>query len=427
LIFSSLDGTIRREYTWLRGTPLAWQALQGDDQIYLVWRTAEEELWVALLSLQGEQLTAPIPLGSAVTSFAAAQRANGQVIVAWITGRRLLVRWVDHQGRPLPETDLEQPADDLALGINDQGTPLISWREGSNLGIGIIDLEKGSWLSRQAVTTFQLPADGWLADMNILSAGEEWFVIWGISRTEQPDTADYQGIMFSDATIQQPESFAITVPGANGLRWAVAQGNHLLLAGRLAEDWQPIKISFGTSGMEPFELIDGIPITGSPAGFQGEHVAWVSLDNLAQPRLYVTTQDKRFGKLLYPAEDHDWREAIQRGIKNSPYGLLWLILPIIGAVVLRGQWYVLPATTAIYWLGKWLIPLGMFRAYPPALYDVDLVSPFVISLITLFLITRLATLTAYVSWGKTPDSIRHAAYFLTDAFLTCVIFGASVK
>jgi len=430
LVYSSLDGATTHRYDWLRGIPLQWSAHTTEDQIYLTWRTPEGVLWGAILSPNGEQQSAPIEYATVGADFfQSTLLPNGLLGVAWRDERSLYLRTVQRGGQSLPPVRLAQNVDDFSLTPINGNTLFIAWRDGAKLFLGEVPLDE-NWQALpltevQPIPEFSLAADAWLASLVVFHNDAQRLIVWGIGNATHPSTETFGGVWLPLQSRAAPQFFTLLLPNNPPLRWAGAgDDGRLVLAARLGANWQPVRVEFGATGAASLQMVDGAAQTGGAAAFKGDHFAWVTLNPLGEPLLYATTLDPRFGVLPAPSTPTDWQATLRRGLGRSPYLLLWLILPVVVAWLLRGRSLVLPAVVAAYWLSKLILPLGVFASYPTLL---GRGSPFLAAWVALFLISRVAAMVAYIGWGNTPATIRHAAYFLTDAALTFAIFGAAVE
>lgn len=433
LIFSDLAGKVRRRYDWLRGVPLRWLADQSPTQIYLTWQTSEGVLWVALLNPEGEQLTAPIEVANHAEDFKTVLLDDGRLICLFIENGTLLLRPIDPKGRPMPSLVLETGVKSVAAAAHNNQLYL-AWQTGNTLFAGRLTLDQAAAAptiqDRLPITDFALPAYGWLSSLLVLlPSDQQEIILWGFGTAAQPDTETYQGVMLPAQNAAAPQFFTLARPHAPLLRWAQTdqENRQVTLAAHIGGEWQAAFLNFDANGVQGYQLINGAAVTGSPIGMRGMTLSWVTLDSQAQPRLYVTTLDPRFGQSPPTEEPPHWREEVRKGIANSPYLVLWLIAPLTVGLFGRRHPYRLPLTTAAYWLGKGLIPLGLFSAYPLALQSLGIASPFFLSGSTLAGITFAAALVAVIGWERTPLPVRYAAYWLTDAFLTFAIFGGRVE
>ena len=432
LVYSHLDRSQTRRYDWLRGLPLRWQAQHSETEIFLSWLTESETLWTAILSAEGEQITAPIEIASQnVSDFQTVITEQDALVVFWTADDALGMRLVDRRG-PRLVNNLLPDVKHFAVRKTSGQHLQIAWVNGEGvLQLGEIDL-KGDLLTEAITNTttlnaFSLPllGEGWLSSLELLTVEDTSIVIWGITAAQQPDQERYS---LATITPGSTEYASLSLGDDVSLRWARSHSTRpqLAIAANIGNQWQPTLITFDTHGAFNVQTVEGAEVTASSIAAYDEHIAWVTLDSLAAPQLYVTTLDERYGNVQTATRDVAWQTAIQEGLATGYLAILWLILPIGLFLRLGGEMKVFAGAQLAYWLAKTVLPLGVFSMYPLALDGLGIASPFVLTSLALLAINACAALIAYTSLDKIPITLKHATYFLTDALLTFAIFAYGV-
>jgi hypothetical protein len=431
LVYSHLSGSPQFRHDWLRGIPSQWQAWASSEAIHLVWLDIFGQLWSALLTSEGEQITAPIEIATdEVAQFDIVPLRGERLGVFWRADDTLRARIISTDGRPLSTQFLQNGISTFAItGVS--GEIYLTWREANLIMAAEITLSDDLTLvpdaNQRQITQLDLAPDAWLSSLDILLAEGFPVVMWGVTQSAAPDRASYEGLVLTNPEESSGNPFSLTLPDADGLRWASIDRNQIALAARIEGNWQPVVVEMSSQGPQGFQVIDGPPVTGSPIGFLGDHFAWVTVDTQGQPEIYATTLDANFGALALPDDVLTWREAIHRGLRASPRLIFWLMAPIFVLIYRRHWWYALPLATGFYWAGKLLIQFGLFTQYPTALDGIGVRSGFLTASLALLGIQSVALTVGFVGWGRTPALIRYFTYFLTDAVLTYAIFSASVE
>ncbi len=389
-------------YDWLHGNPVQWSVHLSDDQLYLVWRTEDNRLWVALLTPDGEQLTAPIPVASEnVSDFRAAFYENDLFIV-WQADQQLNMSRIDRAGRPRPAVILVERAEKFAFAGN-----TLAWQENNSLYAGEINALE----NRFPISTFSLKPDEILSTLQIVLTDTNRVIVWGVTQVMRPDVEIYAGVTLPADGFADPIPFQIVLPENPPLRWAAVSGQKLLLAAYLDKKWQPVQLAFGENGPTGFQVIEGAEVLASPPSAAGLHVAWATLDKQGLPSLYLTTLDSYLGKSVESPKQV--KNPVWNGLKNSYRMGIWFILPVFAFLLTQR----IDVTLAGYWLNKAIVSFGLFDRQPTYFFP-----PFNNVVYALLIITLLALVVRYIGWPKTP--IAWSSYFLTDALLTFAVFGA---
>ncbi|KAB2902934.1 MAG: hypothetical protein F9K27_15120 [Anaerolineae bacterium] len=399
-------------HDWLRGTLNQWSALFENDQIFLVWRTQDNRLWVALLSAAGEQLTAPILISSEnITDFRTTFIENN-LVVLWQVDRQLKMSFIDGAGRSHPAETLMGSADDFAL----EGKTIV-WRENDRLYVG--ELTVSAVENKTSISAFTLQADESLTNLHILLNETHRIILWGKTQVMRPDVETYTGVLLPKDDFADLTPFQIMLPNNPPLRWATVSGKTLVMAAYLDKKWQPIQIDFGENGPLGFQIVSGAEVLASPPTANGSRVAWATLDEKALPRLYLAALD--IGKRQSEKNTLSAKAAIMQGLKNSYRMLGWLILPLL--ILTAGVKRPNPESLALasYWLSKMILPFGMFDRQPDYFS-----APLNNVLVVLLTVTLIALITAHPGWNIIPVRPRWAIYFLIDSLLTFAILGAAI-
>ena len=181
LTYTRLDASAEYRLDWLRGIPVQWSALESNDQIFLIWRTISQDLWVALLSSEGEQMTAPVEMArESVTDFHAALLNRNALVVAWLEGDSLQIRAVDASGRPHPTIMLQDNVKQFAFTAS-RDAFIAVWQTGDSLFTAPVTFNSDLLVipddNTQTLASFILPPDAWLARLEILQNTEQYPVI----------------------------------------------------------------------------------------------------------------------------------------------------------------------------------------------------------------------------------------------------------
>ena len=431
LIYSHLSGNPQHRHDWLRGIPDRWMAWAAPNAIHMVWRDLFGQLWSAVLTPNGEQITAPIEIATGeVAEFFVIPLRDDRYGIFYRVNDTVSARVVSVDGRPLSAQFVRNGVAQFAVtGAED--TIHMAWREDNQLFAGQISLSANLLLipdeAERLVTRFDLSPDAWVSSLNTLLVDDMPAVMWGISDSATPDRERYEGLILSDSEESSGQPFDLTLPDASGLRWAYIHQNRVTLSARINAAWRPVLVEMSAQGPQGFQVIDGPPATGGPVGFWDDHFAWVTVDTEGQPQIYATTLDATFGELSLPEDALTGRAALREGLRASPRLMLWLLAPIFVLIYRQGWWYAPPLATGLYLAGKWFISYGLFDVYPATLTDVGLRSGFLTGFLGLLAIQMAALGVGYIGWGRTPILVRHFGYFLTDAVLTFAIFGAGVE
>jgi hypothetical protein len=430
LVYQSLDGQVIHRYDWLRGTPIQWQALVSPAHTYLMWRTLEGALWVALLSPTGEQLTAPVVIAEReVEAFTAVLTPQGEISLAWGQGGAWQARPIDSQARPLPSVNITEQADQMTLAVDAAGQVVIFWQSQGDLWQAQLDPTQRPYqlANRRLLGQVSLTEQEWVSSVDATALeGDSMALLWGISHASAPDQARYQGLILSGQT--DPLAFDLTIPDITALRWADLSGDQVALAAKIEGQWRAALLGLGGRGPQGYQLLPGPAVTASPIAYHDQSLAWITLDAAQNPRLVIQTLNPAWGELNYaePARP-GLRNVLEAGLQNAPYGLVWLIAPALLYGLTLGRPYGPSVALGVYWLGKALLAGGLWTTYPPILSAWGLDSGVIGGLALLLAASGLAGLLGTVGWGQTPHPLRHAAYCLTDWLLTCAILGASLQ
>jgi hypothetical protein len=416
LIWQTWEGGQIDRYEWLRGTPLQWEAHPTQDQISLIWRTSDNRLWLALLTPQGEQLTAPVELGGegGVEDFRAWPLANGQTLVLWLEGGSLWQRRADAAARPLIAEKWRGGVGKLALA----GPDWAVWQEAGRIYAAPIGDGLGEAIH---LGMLNLGPDEWLANLQALSLEDHLIALWGISSAQAPDLERYAGAILPPNS--PPIPFTLDIPGTEGLRWAGVYGNQVSLAALMDGRWQAVQVGFGPGGPQGYQIIPGSEVTGGPVILSAGAAAWITLDPQGRPEWVLQSLDPAYGRLVYaPPPRPSLRESFLAALPDSPLLAAWGLLAASLFI-----WGPLAETRVllIYALGKLLIGPLDFAHFPASLAALGWEGePFWPALGLLIFIQGAALA---VAWWEAPPRIRYAAYCLTDALLTCVFLGAALK
>jgi|GEM_PF-3925775 len=426
LRFDSFSSKSTQTYTWLRGTPLEFSThlLQNATGFFLVWRTISEQLWVALLGDSGEQMSAPIELGAEVEQFTAAT-TNNNLSIVWIANDTLYRRSVDLIGRPTPTQILSDNVQKLDFAVISDTEQYIVWQSGSALWAATLGDDTIDDLIQ--LPDFLLAPNEWLSTLQLGYTETQRWILWGVSNTSQPEQELYTLASLPRQGLANPVATEFTLPNVEGLRWAQMSGSQLSIAGRVQNgDWQAFLITLGDDGSQTIEGIDGTSVTAGPVAFSDKYVAWVTLDLLANPELVIRSKNSPYATIPTPPTP-DYRQAFLDQLMQLPMIILWLLPPALLGYAFEDRVWVLPMALISYWIAKISLPIGVFDEFPALLDWLNIQSPFWGGVFLLFLSSRIASMIGYIGWGYTPQSVRHAAYFLTDACLTFAIVGASVE
>jgi hypothetical protein len=422
LIYTTLDGSREMEYDWLIGTPLQWTAHAAGAVRHLSWRTVEGQLYNAVLSPEGEQLTAPVQVTERTADFETLSLAGGNLLVVWRQDSALWARLVDSEGRPLAPAQIQAPVEDFALGDG----PSLAWVSGGELFAAPLEVSGAvpTLGTSQQIAAFEVPEEAWLSSLFFARVRISRLLIWGFGQADQPDVETYQGAFVSGGEW----TFSLDLPA----RWASpsAAGDQLVLAVLVEDEWRQAILDLRNNALEILRELP--PATGGLPAMRGETIAWVSLDEQAAPSLTIRTQNPAWGTPIATnsvASSENWRDALREGLEASPWGLIWLAAPLLSLEWLRGQerWYEMSLALALYWVGKAGLSFDLFSGYPSLFNEWEIASPFGFGVLVLVLINLTAALIGYTGWGDTPVRVRYAAYFLTDALLTFLIFWSHVE
>ncbi|MBZ0307544.1 MAG: hypothetical protein K8I82_15870, partial [Anaerolineae bacterium] len=359
-------------------------------------------LWVALLTPEGQQQTAPIPVTSEPVSDFRADFYDNKLSILWQTHQQINMSHIDRAGRPHPATLLVERAEEFAFMGN-----MMVWQENNSLFVGEINALE----NRFPISSFSLRPDEILSTLQIILTDTNRVIVWGITQVMRPDVETYAGVSLPAEGFAEPVPFQILLPENPPLRWAAVSGHNLLLAAYLDQKWQTVQLVFGGNSPQGFQVIAGAEVLASPPVAAGQHTAWVTLDKQGLPQLYLTTLDSGLGK---PVENQKLiKNPVWNGLKNSYRAGLWFILPALAFLLTRR----LETVLAGYWFSKAVLSFGLFDHQPLYFF-----SPFNNIVYTLVIITLLALGVRFIGWPKTPRF--WGSYFLTDALLTFAIFGA---
>ena len=409
LRYQQLSGANTYHYDWIPGQVVNWAAIERRNDTLLIWRDNEDKLSIATLTLSGEQITAPIPLGRA-SDFRLIDRQP--TLILWRESGSLYASTIDQAGRPILPTRIRENIGLYAAHPNGQ----IIWQEGNTLFNGILDFTQGVSLnSANSMFNWDEPP----IELHLIEGLAGTTAIWGTA--VQPDVTRYQLLVFAG---ENPNPIELSIHDLP-LRWLNTNGYDITIATLDKNDiWKPLLVAIYL-GVEHFTGIDDAPsVTGSPIaiGTDSQHMGWVTLDETLMPQLYISNYQYGSSPYIPKLTIGDWRVAMRDGLRYAPYGLLWLIAPLLSLLLIKFPPYQLPVVLVLYWLGKNILSFGLWNEYPTVLQDFSL-SP----LIALFGIALIAALMGSVGWIKTPAWIRYTVFCLTDALLTFAIFGAGVQ
>lgn len=428
LVYQRLDGSVTLRYDWLRGIPLQWQLLPTGTQSYFLWRTLEGDLWVALLSPAGAQLTAPIEVAKGeVKQFGAVLTTEDEVTVAWIQGDALQARHINAQARPLTAVTLANEVQQLAITIESNRQVVLAWQSEGRLWLGQLDPTQLPYqpTTPLPISELTLGVDDWVSRLLVGQVESALTLVWGVTSAAQPQQEHYQGLVLPQDDLTSPIAFDISIPAASGTRWATLNGQQLTLAANLSQGWQPVVIGLGATGPQGYQVIAGPPVDASPVANTGQTLVWVTLDEAQNPQLVAQTLNTSWGEVSASSQPST-QAIIEEGLSTIPMALFWLIAPCLVAVFTRQRPYQLAAMLGAYWIGKALLPIGFWEAYPAILSSWGGESRLWVGGI-LIGISLLAGGMGMLGWGKSPQPMRHAAYFLTDLLLTCAILGGHIQ